>query len=366
MSVSDANNVVTNGIYFRFRVGFVPPVRYPVLCHHGHRLDPLHETQMAPSEFWLDFVAGWVSGAVSVLVVQPVDTTLTRMQAIGIKPGIDTSARSVFTTVLKQGGTKALWRGTGPMTAVIPFQNALLFAGYGGGERWAKQLASNKPETDRTPDLFSLYAPIFAGGCLGGVAQSFAVSPFELLKIKQQSATINSGNVFAVAKQVTKQLGTGVFSKGLGSTLLRDGVPHGVWFVAYEWSKRKLENRVVVGDVNDVKTIETKTNAPPQQTTVIPLAAGAFAAAVAWGVGYPFDTIKTRIQASALAEKGVNGVMGKQSEQGVISMSRTMIRENNGNVIKGLYRGFGLKLLRAVPASAVAFFAYEESRRWLG
>jgi len=25
-----------------------------------------------------------------------------------------------------------------------------------------------------------------------------------------------------------------------------------------------------------------------------------------------------------------------------------------------------LKLLRAVPASAVAFFAYEESRRWLG
>ena len=43
-----------------------------------------------------------------------------------------------------------------------------------------------------------------------------------------------------------------------------------------------------------------------------------------------------------------------------------MIAECDGSVVRGLYRGFGLKLLRAVPASAVAFFAYEESRRWLG
>ena len=42
-----------------------------------------------------------------------------------------------------------------------------------------------------------------------------------------------------------------------------------------------------------------------------------------------------------------------------------MVRETGGDVGKAFYRGFGLKLLRAVPASAVAFFAYEEARWWM-
>ena len=40
-------------------------------------------------------------------------------------------------------------------------------------------------------------------------------------------------------------------------------------------------------------------------------------------------------------------------------------RESGGDVLRAFYRGFDLKLLRAVPASAVSFFAYEEARRWL-
>ena len=50
---------------------------------------------------------------------------------------------------------------------------------------------------------------------------------------------------------------------------------------------------------------------------------------------------------------------------GVMETAMGMVRETGGDVGKAFYRGFGLKLLRAVPASAVAFFAYEESRRWL-
>ena len=36
-----------------------------------------------------------------------------------------------------------------------------------------------------------------------------------------------------------------------------------------------------------------------------------------------------------------------------------MVREKGGDFVGALYRGFNLKLLRAVPASAVCFFAYE-------
>ena len=74
------------------------------------------------------------------------------------------------------------------------------------------------------------------------------------------------------------------------------------------------------------------------------------------GVGYPADTIKTRIQAASLSGGRAPGVM---------ETAVGMVRETGGDVGKAFYRGFGLKLLRAVPASAVAFFAYEESRRWL-
>jgi hypothetical protein len=34
---------------------------------------------------------------------------------------------------------------------------------------------------------------------------------------------------------------------GSGATLLRDGVPHGAWFVAYEWSKRHLAELTAAG-----------------------------------------------------------------------------------------------------------------------
>jgi hypothetical protein len=89
---------------------------------------------MPTSEFWVDMWAGWVGGAASVLVVQPVDTTLTRLQATAVRvtPGggaSGVSARAMLQRVVAEGGARALWRGSVPMTVVVPMQNALLFAG---------------------------------------------------------------------------------------------------------------------------------------------------------------------------------------------------------------------------------------------
>lgn len=61
-------------------------------------------------------------------------------------------------------------------------------------------------------------------------------------------------------------------------------------------------------------------------------------------VGYPFDIIKTRIQAAP-------------QHQGIYTTALELVREANG--IGGLYRGFGLKLVRAIPASMVGFLTYE-------
>ena len=307
------------------------------------------------NEFWVDLWAGWIAGAASVLAVQPVDTTLTRMKATRLAPGVDGSARAALRVVLAEGGARALWRGAAPMTAVIPAQNALLFAGYGVGERWASR---RDKDSGGNPDGSSRESllPVFCGGVVGGVLQSFVVSPFELVKIRQQAA---GGAVTLAVSTLAGNLGrVGLCTRGLGATLLRDGVPHGVWFAAYEWSKRRMV-QASRDDDDDEATTSRRTDA------AVPLCAGAFAAAVAWGVGYPADLVKTRVQAQAAQAAAAGGATMMRSAPGLAETCAAMLRESGGDVLRAFYRGFDLKLLRAVPASAVSFFAYEEARRWL-
>ena len=111
---------------------------------------------------------------------------------------------------------------------------------------------------------------------------------------------------------------------------------------------------------NDDENDEAATTSRGRTDAAVPLCAGAFAAAVAWGVGYPADLVKTRVQSHA-ARSAAAGMRAP----GLAETCAAMLRESGGDVLRAFYRGFDLKLLRAVPASAVSFFAYEEARRWL-
>lgn len=164
----------------------------------------------------------------------------------------------------------------------------------------------------------------------------------ELVKVIQQVVGKSTASATAAVCR-------GVFSstgawKGLGATLLRDGIPHGVWFASYEYAKTGLtEYRLEKNDgckvENDIAT---------------PMLSGAFAATTAWGVGYPFDLIKTRIQSP-----------NTQSGAGILATAKVLIDESGGRVVHGLYKGFSLKLLRAIPASAIGFLTYEYGAQFL-
>lgn len=262
---------------------------------------------MTLSDSWIDFSAGWCSGAVAVVAIQPVDTVLTRWQASTV---LSSSANNnnYYWSRSMPGGWRALWRGSAPMMGAVPLQNALLMGGYGLGKRYAENDAlSNK------------HWAIFVGGCTGGVLQSFLMSPVELVKVSQQIFTQKS-----FKETVQTRLTTQPWC-GLGATLLRDGIPHGVWFVAYEASKDGL-GRYVGHD-----------------PVAVPLIAGAIAAAVAWAVGYPADLIKTRIQAGT-------------ASAGILGTAQAIVRQGGWTA---LYRGFGLKLVRSIPASMIGFTTYE-------
>lgn len=90
----------------------------------------------------VDLIAGWASGAVAVICVQPIDTWLTRHQALA--------------TGLPK--TSGLWRGSLPMIWSVPLQNALLMGGYGVGQKFFTGEDGSARQT----------AAIFVGGCTGG------------------------------------------------------------------------------------------------------------------------------------------------------------------------------------------------------
>lgn len=49
----------------------------------------------------------------------------------------------------------------------------------------------------------------------------------------------------------------------------------------------------------------------------------------------------------------------KGIDPGIAATARELIAESNGRPVRALYRGFSLKLLRAVPASMIGFCTYE-------
>ena len=229
---------------------------------------------MTVSEAWVDFIAGWCSGAMGVLACQPVDTVLTRLQAgrslltaatgssatVASSPSSWSSPSLALQTTrgfVSHFGISALWRGSGAMITAVPMQNALLMGGYGIGKKWSEDAQHGQQNT---------YLCIFLGGCTGGVIQSFLMSPVELMKVNQQ---IVGQSAQSAGKELVKGLRSSKHSwRGLNATILRDGIPHGVWFVSYQWAKTTLSS----GVLHDTQG---------EQVTV-PLLSGAFAATVAW------------------------------------------------------------------------------------
>jgi len=281
-----------------------------------------------------DFVAGWVSGVAGLALTQPVDFVLTRLQS--------GAAHRPPQTWL------GMWRGSVPLFATVPLNNAMLMYGYGVGK------GIGEAREDQS------LLPVFLGGCAGGFAQSFLQSPVELLKVRLQLAV---GQQLPSTSALTLELlrpspagtTTGaalavptlppLLHKGLYATLLRDVVPHGVWFAAYEYSKKGFEQRAAESAGPAAVAALAEGAPPPPLSTAAQLSAGSFAAIAAWVVGYPADVIKTRCQMEGGQASVMEAVRAIHAEGGW----------------RAFYNGLGLKLLRAVPMSAVGFFAYEHT-----
>ncbi|KAI9107816.1 hypothetical protein K1719_021152 [Acacia pycnantha] len=278
-----------------------------------------------------EFVAGGVGGVAGVISGYPLDTLRILLQ----NSNMATSVFSLIKNVVSKEGPASLYRGMATPLAAITFQNAMIFKTYAVLSRAFDSSASaNNPPS---------YNSVALAGFITGALQSPIVSPVELVKIrlqlqsKGQLIEFYKGPLSMTRKIWNREGLRGIF-RGFGITVLRDAPSHAVYFWTYEYMREQLDPGC------------RNTSQESLSTMVI---AGGLAGVVSWIGCYPFDVIKTRLQAqtqSSLRYTGILDCLGKS------------IREEGHCV---LWRGIGTAVGRAFIVNGAVFAAYEIAMRSL-
>ena len=171
--------------------------------------------------------------------------------------------------------------------------------------------------------------------------------PFEMIKSRQQIASTSSKRLRSsvAIKALLDEGGVLNFFRGWFPTIIRDSLGNAAFFVAYQTVKNKLAHN---------KEDNTYIN----EGTAI-LLAGAAAGLAYVVVSHPFETISTLMQID-IPELVLNNNGFKDYYKYKYSdMSNCFKQIINKNGYKGLYRGAGATLLRAIPSYALSFYGYE-------
>ncbi|KAK6148853.1 hypothetical protein DH2020_016378 [Rehmannia glutinosa] len=280
------------------------------------------------SSWGREFVAGGVGGTAGVLAGYPLDTL-----RIWQQHSSKGSAFSILRRVVAREGPSALCRGMVAPLASVSFQNAIVFQTYAILSRaFSMNITANDPPS---------YKGVALGGIGAGVLQSLVISPVELVKIHLQLQRKTNDNInkscchkgpIDVTRNIFRAEGWRGIYRGLGITVLRDAPSHGVYFWTYEFMREQLHPGC---RKNGQETFRTM------------LLAGGLAGVTSWISCYPFDVIKTRIQAQS-------------KYSGIVDCFRRSVKQEGYNV---LWRGLGTALARAFIVNGAVFTAYETALR---
>lgn len=277
-----------------------------------------------------DYLSGCAGGMAGTIVGHPLDTVKVRMQTAN-KCQYN-GMLNCCAQIVKTEGVSGLFRGmTSPLVGMC-FINAVVF----GVEAQARSYFSRS-------DVSSY----FASGCVAGLAHALVCCPIELIKIQMQaecSVRTRYSSTFQAIRHIQKQRGVVGFSRGMVSTIIRDVPSFGCYFVTFE-----LLNDAKVRKMFHLQ--ENKLN-----NTLQILVAGGVAGQAAWVSTYPFDVIKSRLQAEAVTKSS------SVSQMGQLQYIAKLYRHEG---IQTFFRGLSPVLLRAFPVNATTFAVVHLSNSYL-
>ncbi|OCT84032.1 solute carrier family 25 member 45 [Xenopus laevis] len=279
-----------------------------------------------------EFIAGWISGALGLVVGHPVDTVKVRLQTQSRYQGI---LDCVFQTYRNEK-IFGFFKGMSFPVGSVAISNSLAFGSYSN----ALLYLSDKEFKDWKNPPLNFH--IFMAGCFSGMVQLSFSAPIDLVKVRLQNQTESFGSVARSGHLQARYQGPvhcalciireeGIFGLYRGSLALalRDIPTMGLYFLTYEVLCKWM----------------TKTVGEPSAWTM--LFAGGCAGTVGWAFANPMDVIKARLQ--------MDGMHGVQY-LGMLDCIRKSIRQEG---VKVFLKGLTINSLRAFPVNAVTFLSYE-------
>jgi len=181
---------------------------------------------------------------------------------------------------------------------------------------------------------------IFCAGGIAAVPISIVESPIDLLKCKLQSQ-VGKGeykNVFDAGIKIATRYGVRGLYQGFFPTMVRNIPCFGSYFAGYEWAARTLSP----GNITT----------PPLYICII---SGGLAGFSFWGIWYPLEVVKTRMQVDDSDPK-------LRKYRNSIDCA-TMIYKNEG--LSAFWKGYGPSIIRAFFVNAAIFGAFTYVKRQL-
>ncbi|OAF71002.1 Solute carrier family 25 member 40 [Intoshia linei] len=220
-------------------------------------------------------------------------------------------------------GFPSLWSGFRLTVFMILPSSVIYLTTYEQLLKRMKKMNSN--------NFTSLY-PIFAGTCARVLSVS-CTSPFDLIRTRLQSSTLNLSYVVGQIFKDYNKIGLASHYRGFKATLLRDVPFSAIYWYLIEQYRFKMSK--------SVGQLDFKQN----------FVAGFFSGAIASVVTLPFDIIKTHNQIDP--EYKSKSIM-KQFKQ---------LYLNNG--LKSLSVGMIPRLIKTAPSCAILISTYEYTKKYL-
>lgn len=288
-----------------------------------------------------DFWASYASGAVGLLIGNPLDVIKVRLQA-GASSNLDTP-KAPAQQVYQFSGARSLIRGTAAPILSSGALNSILFMSYNRTTDFLKIGG---------PDATASLGTSWVAGAIGGLATWVVSTPTEIVKCRTQiSSSASPANSWEVARATFRTEGIrGLYFGGV-VTALRDSIGYGFYFWSYELSSQLMASRM------NGRGMESA----GQEAAKI-LLCGGLAGVVTWASVFPLDVIKTRVQTQVLG----TGVLidGTQRRRfGAVEITRNAYREGG---IRVFFRGLTVCSVRAFFVNAVQWAVYEMLMKELG
>ncbi|KAF2101877.1 mitochondrial carrier [Rhizodiscina lignyota] len=298
-----------------------------------------------------DFWSSYLSGAIGILIGNPLDLLKTRLQA-SIQPSPSAPSGNFPTATSLLRGAPAPLLGYGAL-------NSILFVTYNRSLNLLGEADYSNPHS---------LGRVWAAGALGGLATWVVSAPTELVKCRAQvlgdgvGGGIEGGgrsgtNSWSIAKDIWRREGVPGLYFGGAVTSVRDAVGYGFYFWSYELCKQAW----------------TKPNETDRDAAIKVLVCGGIAGVITWASIFPLDVIKTRVQTQPYPMLAPEAVMATEGQAllrpdaehlktvaerriGAFEVARQAY-QNEGAAV--FFRGLGVCSVRAFIVNAVQWAAYE-------